>query len=143
MANKGVAPADLTSDVGRLRAILGDMDYVPLDPPEAGFGDYGMYSDGELSVFLGQGESVEGGAYFAYMQMAAAAAMESRSVKDFDLSIDLTRRSGDLRAIAQMWWERAEALTADIFEVFNISGGRCGCELAEGVSCGGRCGGLI
>ena len=75
MANKGVAPADLTTDVGRLRAILGDMDYVPLDPPEAGFGDYGMYSDGELSVFLGQGESVEGGAYFAYMQMAAAAAI--------------------------------------------------------------------
>lgn len=119
--NRGVAPLDPSSDVGKFRLLIGDTSYEELDPPEVGYGDYGMFSDDEIQVFLDQGETLEDSAYLAYMQLAAAAAIESKSVKDFDLQVDLTKRSGDLRAIALMWRERADAASADIFEVFDIS----------------------
>ena len=119
--NRGVAPLDPSSDVGKFRLLIGATSYEELDPPEVGYGDYGMFSDDEIQVFLDQGETLEDSAYLAYMQLAAAAAIESKSVKDFDLQVDLTKRSGDLRAIALMWRERADAASADIFEVFDIS----------------------
>lgn len=124
--NKGVAPLDPTSDVGKFRLLVGDTSYEELDPPESGFGDYTYFSDDEIELFLDQGESMEEAAYLAYLQLAAATALESKTVKDFDLQVDLTKRSGDLRAIALMWRDRADAAGADIFEAFDIvSGPEC------------------
>lgn len=130
--NPGAYPLDPTTDVGRLRAIIGDTQSEPYDPPRPGVQNYAMYSDSELEAFLIQADGdVSGGAYFVYLQMATAAAMESKSVKDLDLSIDLTKRSGDLRAIAALWKDRwDDAIGAgDIFEVFDtVVGGGCGCD---------------
>lgn len=117
--NKGVAPPDMESDLGKLRAILGDVEYVSLTPPEQGFGSYRLFGDAELESFLAVGESLEMAAYMAYMQLAASAALESKSVKDQDLQIDLTKRATDLRLIAQSWRDRADALSADVFEMFD------------------------
>lgn len=140
--NKGVAPPDMTSDLGKIRAILGDLEYTELDPPEAGFGSYKLFGDAELQAFLDTGESIEAGAYMAYMQLAAGAAMESKSVKDMDLQVDLTKRATDLRLIAGEWKNRADALGADIFELFDttIDDGYCEPELAAKIVWGGRCG---
>lgn len=140
--NKGVAPPDMTSDLGKLRAILGDLEYTELDPPETGFGSYKFFGDAELQAFLDTGESIEAGAYMAYMQLAAGAAMESKSVKDMDLQVDLTKRATDLRLIAGEWKSRADALSADIFELFDttIEGDYCEPELAAKTVWGGRCG---
>ena len=125
MTNKGIAPLQPTTDVGQFRLLIGDTSYSDLCPAQPGFGDYGMFSDDEISLFLAQGESPEEAAYLGYLQLAGAAAMEAKSVKDFDLSIDLTKRASELRAIAQMWRDRADALGADIFEVFDLSDRGC------------------
>ena len=53
--------------------------------------------------------------------------------KDFDLSLDLTKRSGDFLRLAQEWRSQADALSADIFEIFDVnidSDGVCVPELA-------------
>lgn len=117
--NKGIAPPDIATDVGRLRAIIGDTSFGELDPVEQGFGDYGMFSDDELQVFLEQGESFEGGVFYAYNSLATSAALESKTVKDFDLQVDLTKRASELRALAKIWSDKADALSADIFELFD------------------------
>lgn len=140
--NPGKFPLDPTSKVGQVRVTLGDTSSEPFDPPRPGEQNYGMYSDLEIEAFLAQADdSIPGSLYLAYMQMAAAAAMESKLTKDFDLSVDLTKRSGDLRAIAQMWLDKWNAGSADIFELFDTVTHRCRHELAEGVSCRRGCDG--
>lgn len=34
--NRGVAPPDMTTPVGQVRALLGDVEYTEYDPPPAG-----------------------------------------------------------------------------------------------------------
>ena len=52
MSNRGVAPADTSTETGQLRTNLGDLNFVPLDPPETGFGSYDWFSDLELEELL-------------------------------------------------------------------------------------------
>lgn len=132
--NPGAYPLDPMTEVGRFRAMVGDTQSEPFDPPVPGTQNYAMYSDAEVLAFLYQsGNSVEGALSFAYMQMAAAAASESKITKDFDLSLDLTKRSGDFLRVAQSWQDKADALSADIFEIFDVNidtGNGCYPELA-------------
>lgn len=139
--NRGIAPPNMMTLVGQVRALLGDVEYVEYDPPQPGYGMYRLMSDAEIEGFLvSASDSPDGAVYYAYLQMAGAAAMESKSVKDFDLQVDLTKRATDLRLIAQMWLDKWDAATADIFELFDVNFG-CGCrlELSEGLSCRGGC----
>lgn len=131
MANKGIAPPDMDTNVGQLRVVLGDLDYSPLDPPETGFGNYVKWSDAELTGFLamtgaGEDQSILRAAGYAFLQLAASAALESKSVRDHDLQIDLTKRAADLRAIAQMYFTQADDLddsngSGDIFDIFPMT----------------------
>lgn len=140
--NPGKYPLDPTSKVGQVRVTLGDTASEPFDPPRPGEQNYGMYSDLEIEAFLAQAEdSVEGSLYLIYMQMAGAAARESRSVKDLDLQVDLTKRATDLRLIAAEWKSAWDSATGDIFELFDTVVHRCRHELAEGVSCWRGCNG--
>lgn len=146
--NKGIYPLDPTSDVGKFRLLIGDTESIPLVPPETGFQNYTMFSDAEIEVFLAQSEgSLPGAAYLAYLQLAASAAMESKSVSDFDLKIDLTKRATDLRLIAMTWKDQWDADSADIFELFPTVPQKCGCvpEAAPFPVCRGWCrgGGLF
>lgn len=120
--NRGVTPPDLETAVGRVRVFLGDTVWEEYIPPQPGFGLYRLYSDHELEVFLEQaGGAVEGAMYLIFLQMSSAAAMESKSVRDLDLQVDLTKRAGDLRAAAALWKDRWDEVTgaADIFELFD------------------------
>lgn len=131
--NKGVAPPDYNTDVGKFRATVGDTHYVELDPPKPGFGDYDLFSDGEIQVFLDTHDSFEGAIGFAYLSLATSAALEAKSVKDFDLQVNTEKRAGELRALAQFWFDRDADLSADIFETFDTvieSGRKCVPELA-------------
>lgn len=140
--NPGKFPLDPTSKVGQVRVTLGDTASEPFDPPRPDEQNYGMYSDLEIEVFLAQSEdSVEGALFFAYSQMAAAAAMASKSVRDFDLQVDTTKRATDLLALARMWKEQWDLGTGDIFELFDTVVHRCRHELAEGASCRKGCNG--
>lgn len=141
--NRGIAPPDLQTPVGQVRALLGDVEYTEFDPPEPGFGMYRLVSDAEIEGFLLASDGdLNGAVYFAYLQFAGAAAFESKSVKDFDLMVDTTKRAGELRLIASMWLDKWNAATADIFELFDVGFGcRCRMELAEGMSCPRGCNG--
>ena len=122
--NRGIAPPDMTTPVGQVRALLGDVEYTPYDPSQSGYGMYKMMSDTEIEGFLATSDqSPEGAMYYAYLQMAGAAARESKVVKDFDLQVDLSKRATDLRIIAEMWLDKWNAASADIFEVFDIGTG--------------------
>ena len=115
--NLGVAPVDPTTDVGRVRLLLGDSDGKPLDPPVEGKASYNLLSDAEIEAYLAAGSgSALRGIGFYYMALAGEAAKESKSVKDFDLSVDLKSRAGDLRNMALMWFDRADEEDAGAFE---------------------------
>lgn len=106
--NPGQAPVDLTSEIGRFRALVGDLQSTPYDPVESGFENFLKYSDAEIEGYISQGGSVARGIGFAYLYLAGQAAMQSASVKDYDIAIDETKRAADLRAIAQFWFDQAD-----------------------------------
>lgn len=141
--NIGVAPPDYTTQVGEVRAILGDTTYVEIPPtPPAvdptGLGEYQYFGDSELDSFIQTGGSLEAALALAYNSMATAAAVSAKSVADFDLKISTEKRATELRLLAALWQGKADALRADIFEVFDTVVSGCGrCELAEWPTCGG------
>lgn len=119
--NKGIAPPDYSSEVGAFRLAIGDTVYEPLDPPEEGFGSYGMFGDSEILAFLDRADSHEQAMADAFMSLATSAALEARSVKDFDLQVSNEKRATELRALAQMWQGRANTLSGEFFELFDVS----------------------
>ena len=109
MSNPGVYPLDPATPVGQFRLLTGDTQSVPLDPPVSGQQDYEKFSDAEIEGYLAAGgDSIPRAIGFAYLYLASQAAMESKSIRDFDLQVDLTKRAADLRAIAQMWFDRGD-----------------------------------
>lgn len=135
MPNNGLAPPDPNTEVGSFRYTYGDILYTDLDPAQPGFGDYEELSDADIEALLAQGGSVPGAIGYLYLAMSGHAAKESRSVKDQDLAIDLTKRAADLRAVAQMWFDRVGAddlIAAE--EAFEIvpTGRSCGGVIPEG-----------
>ena len=119
--NPGVYPLNKDTEVGRFRLLVGDVTSEPFDPPRAGIQNYKLFSDAEIETFLALGESQEMAAYYAFMQLASSAALTSSSVTDYDLKIDTTKTPGELRLIAQGWRERADSLSADVFELADVS----------------------
>lgn len=134
--NPGEYPVDLTSDVGRFRALTGDLNSTPYDPVEPGFQDFEKFSDAEIEAYIAQGGgSIPRAIGYAYLYLAGQAAMQSASVQDYDLKIDETKRAGDLRAIAQFWFDQAD--DEDVIageEAFEIvpTGTRSGAFIPEG-----------
>lgn len=152
MVNRGIAPFDPTTPTGQFRVYYGDVTYSALTPPEAGYGDYTELSDAEIESFLASAnDSVYRaiGNYFAIL--AGNAAKVSQSVKDYDLSIDDSKRPAALLDAAKMWWGRADdedtvAGGSDIFEIFSMvapRGACCAPEAAPNAYCGCRGGNVL
>lgn len=142
--NRGVAPPNMATPVGQVRALLGDVEYTEYDPSQPGFGMYKKMSDLEIEGFLARSDnSPEGALYYVWLQVAGDAAFASRVVKDLDLQVDTTKRSGEFLAIALQWKDSWTQSTADIFEVFDLGGSDCGCvpELAPRTVCRRGCNG--
>lgn len=139
--NPGQWPVDLSSEVGQFRALVGDLNATPYDPVEPGYRSFEKFSDAEIEGYIAAGGgSIPRGIGFSYLYLAGQAALESQSVKDYDLQIDNTKRAADLRAIAQMWFGRADddddsAGLNDVFEVFDTVSRCCSHELAEHPTC--------
>lgn len=142
MANIGIAPPDYNTPVGILRRRVGDTEYVETTP---GFGDYTMFSDAELEGFLSDGGgSVSRALGYIFLEIAGNAALLAKYIKTDDLTLDTTKRAADLRAMAETWFDRADAEDeaeglADEFVVVSTgqSGCRCYPELAAFPVC--RC----
>ena len=118
--NPGVYPLDPNTDVGKLRVIIGDTNSTPYSPPQAGIQNYAMFSDVEMEVLIASNDSLLRAASSAYFSLAAQAALNAKSVKDYDLSVDLTKRSSELRAIAEGFKDQADAEDADSDDAFLI-----------------------
>jgi len=116
MANLGIAPPDASSDVGKIRVLLGDTDPQNI---VSGVGEYIYFSDDELLVFLEM--------YGGNVKLATARCMETiagsqvlllKSWSSDDLSVNGDRITDSLRRVAAQL--RAEALEEESSEYFNI-----------------------
>lgn len=107
--NPGVYPVDTATSVGMMRYIIGDTESVPYDPVEPGFQNYALFSDAELEALLFLSEdSISRGVGYAYLKIAGMAASEAVDWSTDDLRLSLSKKPAELRAIAQMWFDRAE-----------------------------------
>lgn len=128
----GAFPVDPETEVGSLRAVIGDTTSTQYDPPEPGFASYLMFSDQELEVFLARGGTVLSGAGFAYLALSAQAALASQQIRDYDLQVDTTKRAADLRAIAQAFFDQDIAGgSSDYFDIVPTGKRHERAELAE------------
>lgn len=121
--NPGAVPLDPEDEIGQFRLLFGDTSYEEYDPAAPGQGNYKYFSDAEINALLIQGGgSTDRSMGFAFLQLAGAAAITAKSVKDFDLAINTEKRAAELRATAQIWFERADAADdlggeSDFFDV--------------------------
>lgn len=107
MSASGAVPPNFTSPIGQFRLLANDVNYTSLGTD---VGDYVLFSDDEINGFIGlHPESLLRAVGYGYLALAARAAMESKDVKDYDLSADLTKRAGDLRSTARAYFDRADA----------------------------------
>jgi hypothetical protein len=134
MANSGVAPYDPSTLVGKVRILTGDVTYGAI---VGGLADYVLFSDEEIEAFLVAGEdNTLRAAGFAYMALAGVAAIDAKSVKDYDLSIDLRSRADKLREQAIAYFKQADEKdvrdgVSDVFELTRTGRDYTYAELAE------------
>lgn len=130
MVNRGIAPPDPTTDVGKFRFAAGDSSFVALAPPEVGFGDYSVWSDDEIEVFLvvGGGNLARAIA-IAYRQLAATWASTGAAIKTDDLSYSAKESVGNWIALADYWDKLADeqgaAAVDDYFDLVTVGGNEC------------------
>lgn len=120
MANPGVYPVDFNTDVGRFRLLVNDLYSVPLDPVVAGQQDFTLFSDAEITGYLALEDSVYRAAGLAFMGLAATAAREAESIRDFDLQVDRRDKSKALMEQARWFYTEAERLDGEGEEGFTI-----------------------
>ena len=127
--NPGEHPLDPESLVGRFRLTYGDVYSEPYAPVVPGVQNYKELSDAEIEAFLAQStnESIPRAIGLYVLSLATRAALEAKTVKDYDLQLDNTKRSGELRAAAQLWFDRADAedIEAGLGDIFEIYGPGC------------------
>lgn len=120
MTNTGVAPYDPNTLVGKVRVTTGDVVY---GTPAGGMAEYEMFSDADITAFLVTAEdSVLRAAGFGFMSLAARASLNSKTIKDYDLSIDLKALADSLRKQAQEFFKQADEKdkrdgSSDVFQL--------------------------
>lgn len=132
--NPGVYPINASTDVGQMRYLLGDTESTAYDPVEAGYQNYEFFSDAELQALLTMaGDSIPTAVGYAYLKLAGAAAGQSVEWQSDDLRVSLSKTPGELRQIAQMWFDQgsSEAGNIDIFELVNVNSCTCPCHNYE------------
>jgi hypothetical protein len=116
MANDGVAPPDYTTDVGKVRVLLGDTD--PTDV-SSGEGTYMYFSDDEIAAFLTMyGDNVKLAAARCLETIASSQALLLKSWSSDDLTVNGDRIAESLRKLAAQL--REEALQDESSEYFNM-----------------------
>ena len=117
--NPGAWPIDPTTAVGRFRLAYGDVYAEPYTPNEPGYRNFDELSDAEIEAFLEAGNgSINRAIGYYYLQLAGTAAKAAKSVKDYDLQVDTTKRGAEFRALAKEWFDLADGEdSADAFEI--------------------------
>jgi len=110
MANAGVFPPDVTSNVGLLRILINDTAGVPLSPPVSGQADYPLWSDNSLlGALIVAGDVVYRAAGDLYSALAAEYAQDEESIKTDDLAVDRKGKAATFLKIAQSFYARADS----------------------------------
>jgi hypothetical protein len=134
MTNIGVAPYNPATLVGKVRVTTGDVIYGTITSGQA---EYQMFSDADIQAFLLTAEdNVLRAAGFGFMSLAARASLESKTIKDYDLSIDLKSLADSLRKQANEFFNQADNADArlgnlDVFELTRTGRDLTWPELAE------------
>lgn len=116
MANSGIAPVDLTSNVGRVRVLLGDTD--PTNVVE-GYGEYLYFSDDELTAVIGlYDDNPKLAAARCLETIAASQALLLKSWSSDDLAVRGDAIAESLRKIAKQL--RDEVVASDSSDAFEI-----------------------
>jgi hypothetical protein len=116
MANEGVAPPNFTTDVGKVRVLLGDTN--PTDV-SMGEGTYMYFSDDEIGAFLTlYGDNVKLAAARCLETIASSQALLLKSWSSDDLTVNGDKIAESLRKLAAQL--REEALQDESSEYFNM-----------------------
>lgn len=116
MANLGAAPPDYDTEVGQVRALLGDTD--PTDV-SMGVGTYLYFGDDEINAFLTMyGHNVKLAAARCLETISMSQALMLKSWSSDDLSVNGDRITESLRKLAAQL--REEAIADESSEYFNM-----------------------
>jgi hypothetical protein len=116
MANEGVAPPNFTTDIGKVRVLLGDTN--PTDVA-MGQGTYMYFSDDEIGAFLTMyGDNVKLASARCLETIASSQALLLKSWSSDDLTVNGDRITESLRKLAAQL--REEALQDESSEYFNM-----------------------
>lgn len=116
MANLGEAPVDYTSDVGKVRALLGDTDPTNIVDGE---GEFMYFGDDEIGAFLTMyGDNVKLAAARCLETIAGSQALLLKSWSSDDLTVNGDKIAESLRKLAAQL--REEALADESNEYFNM-----------------------
>ena len=116
MANTGVAPVDLGSNVGKVRVLLGDTDPTNV---ANNVGEYLFFSDAELeSILTMYSDSPQLAAARCLDTIAGSKALMLGAWSSDDLSVRGDAIAKELRELAKQL--RSEAVNAESSEAFDI-----------------------
>jgi hypothetical protein len=116
MANLGASPVDYATDIGKVRALLGDTE---AENVESGIGEYMYFGDDEISAFLTMyGSNVKLAAARALETISMSQALLLKSWSSDDLTVNGDRIAESLRKLAAQL--REEALQDEASEYFNM-----------------------
>lgn len=113
MANQGVAPVDLGSNIGRVRVLLGDTDPTGV---HAGFGNYLFFSDAEIeSILTMYNDNPKLAAARCLETIAGSQALLLKSWSSDDLTVNGDRIAKELRETAKQLRQDATEWEANDF----------------------------
>lgn len=113
MANQGVAPVDLGSNIGRVRVLLGDTDPTNVS---AGFGTYLFFSDEEIESILSMyDDNPKLAAARCLETIAGSQALLLKSWSSDDLTVNGDRIAKELRETAKQLRQEADSWESSDF----------------------------
>lgn len=134
MTNSGVAPYDPDTLVGKVRIVTGDVNHGAIT---GGMADYEMFSDTDIEGFLDIAEeNVLRAGGFGFLALSGRASLQAKTVKDYDLSVDLKALAAELRKQAESLFKQADEKdkrdgVEDVFELTRTGRPYTPDELAE------------
>ena len=121
--NPGASPIAVSTEIGKLRLIVNDTTGVPYDPVEAGFANYGYFSDDALETLLEQAAGdIMLAAGYAYRNISAILILQSRNITTDDLKIQTENRAREFRLLADSMIADANNKLA-AFDYWALTGG--------------------
>lgn len=117
MSTSGAYPPNFTTDTGKVRLLIGDLVATNV---VGGSGDYLFFSDDDIAGYLLLSDNIYRVAGFALNGLAAVAADQAESIKDYDLAVDRRQKAEQFREQAKQMFAQAERADAEGSEGFQI-----------------------